>query len=150
MTECDTCSAGNYSELWSGSTKCLECSPGTFSSNGSSTCSSCPRGRFTTHNASTECEICLSGHHTNGLEEGSSVCLKCDPGMSILFYPLRFISALLTSLIHNQNRHVFIHKLHGRMCIVFERTLHVKERIDILRDMSRGNETSPRHWEFEM
>ena len=113
-------------------------------------CSSCPRGRFSTHNASTQCDICLSGHHTGGFEEGSSVCLKCDPGMSILFYPLHFISALLTAVFYNQNRHVFIHKFYSRMRIMFERTLHVKERIDILRDMSRGNATSPRHWEFEM
>ena len=84
-SECKVCSEGTYSEFTRGSTKCIECSPGRFSSAGSATCSSCPRGRFATHTASTECDICLSGHHTGGFEEGSSVCLKCDPGTSILF-----------------------------------------------------------------
>ena len=84
-SECKVCLEGMYSELTRGSTKCLECSPGTFSSEGSAMCSSCPRGRFSIHNASTQCDICLSGHHTGGFEEGSSVCLKCDPGTSILF-----------------------------------------------------------------
>ena len=83
-SECKVCLEGMYSELTRGSTKCLECSPGTFSSGGSSTCSSCPRGRFTTHNASAECYICLSGHHTDGLEEGSSVCTQCLSGTSSL------------------------------------------------------------------
>ena len=112
-SECDKCPTGTYSEFSKGSMACLECSPGTYSSEGSAMCSSCPRGRYSMHNASTQCDVCLSGHHTGGFEDGSSVCLKCDPGMFII--ALCVSSAPLTSVIHNQNRHLFINKLYSRM-----------------------------------
>ena len=52
-------------------------------------CSSCPRGHFplTTrrHSVTFVCQVITPENRG-----GNSVCLKCDPGMSILFYPLLF------------------------------------------------------------
>ena len=107
---CEVCPQGRFSVLTRGSTICVECTPGTFSSNRSATCSSCPRGRYSTHNASTVCEICTSGHYTGGLDEGSSVCLKCDPGTTpkLSFSISRFVSSY-TLLHHPQPKQVHIH-----------------------------------------
>ena len=40
----------------------------------------CPRGTYSVTNGSSTCEVCPVGHHTNGVEIGSTVCSQCERG----------------------------------------------------------------------
>jgi len=63
----------------SGSSECLKCQGGTFSSAGSSTCDICDIGKYSTL-ASSSCQLCPSGAIAKF--EGSSSCDLCLPGYS--------------------------------------------------------------------
>ena len=98
QSQCQTCPRGKHSDLTIGSTECVECIPGRFSSQNSTTlCSPCPRGRYSTQNASRECKICTSGHHTEGFELGSTSCVQCDVGTFYIFLLFSSSSTLFSS-----------------------------------------------------
>ena len=74
--ECTTCPAGTFSSAL-GSTMCLTCSAGLYSSAGSSVCSACTAGTYSGTSGATSitsCQICPSGAWAM---TGSSACTYC-------------------------------------------------------------------------
>ncbi|GMI16763.1 hypothetical protein TrLO_g12393 [Triparma laevis f. longispina] len=76
-SECIACAAGKKSEFEEGSSHCLECPAGTYSSVGSSSChGECEAGTFSVV-GSHSCTDCPPGKFS---EAGSHLCSDCDGG----------------------------------------------------------------------
>uniref|UniRef100_A0A0G4F6E7 Tyrosine-protein kinase ephrin type A/B receptor-like domain-containing protein n=1 Tax=Chromera velia CCMP2878 TaxID=1169474 RepID=A0A0G4F6E7_9ALVE len=76
-TSCTACGVGFSAGV--GSTKCDECTPGTFAgSEQSSMCQECPEGTFASESQSSICASCPPGTHAP--ETGSSSCTVCPAG----------------------------------------------------------------------
>jgi hypothetical protein len=89
-TVCIKCTPGSYSTASGGnaSSTCIKCSPGSYSTasggNASSTCIKCTPGSYSTAsggNASSTCIKCSPGSYSTASGgNASSTCIKCTPG----------------------------------------------------------------------
>jgi len=75
-TSCLSCPAGTFSTA--GSTSCSPCQAGTFSTAGSTSCSPCPAGTFSTADGSSSCSPCPAGKFSTAA--GSTSCSSCPRG----------------------------------------------------------------------
>ena len=77
IESCKECIAGKYNENVGGSSSndCKDCATGTYSLSGSSNCIHCLPGKFTSNMMSTQCEDCPVGRFSGEL--GSILCKQC-------------------------------------------------------------------------
>eukprot|EP00478_Filoreta_tenera_P000012 GABV01000012.1.p1 GENE.GABV01000012.1~~GABV01000012.1.p1 ORF type:complete len:952 (-),score=191.12 GABV01000012.1:28-2883(-) len=75
------CGLGKYANRGAatGSNQCLDCRPGTFSTQtGATECEECERGYFQQNSGRTECNKCAAGTYAS--ETGAFECESCSPG----------------------------------------------------------------------
>lgn len=76
---CTCCPGGQYAPS-TGSSSCLNCGAGQFSSSCSTGCTSCPVGTFATGPGWSSCSSCAAGSFTS--TTGKASCTLCPTGQS--------------------------------------------------------------------
>lgn len=103
IESCKKCIAGKYNENTGGSSSndCKDCATGTYSTTGSSICIKCLPGKYTSNMMSTKCEDCPSGRFSN--EYGSILCSQCNTNSEQNFEKTKCICSMGSYTINNSD-----------------------------------------------
>ena len=103
IESCKKCIAGKYNENTGGSSSndCKDCATGTYSSTGSSNCIQCLPGKFTSNMMSTQCENCPMGRFSN--KYGSILCSQCTSNSEQNFEKTKCVCSTGSYTINSSN-----------------------------------------------